>query len=620
MKKLYHHSHMTGHGCGCGRSSCNVCSHSHHNHHSSWGKDVYYGNDNLRRFFVSCGENFDAIIEKAFNFTADVKELFLEFEQETLEKFTSITVELNAIKIRLAALEAGGGTIDLTDILADIAALQGQMTTVISNIGTLSNLTTTAKTNLVAAINEIDADLTTLSTKIGDLSTLTTTNKTSVVNAINEVNAKVPVLGTLNNLPGVVTQATNFTDAINDRQPVWKKPTTITVGASQAAPFNNLETTITELSKYHFPEGNLILNLESATYTLTKNLAGIPNVYLQIKSLSNVNTDVTINTNGFRIYAGLFVRLYINALTITASTIPTTPGHNNMVLAENSGDIRLENLVVNFPNIDNTIFAVSSFGGKILGRILTLNTTLDTTKQKIAFQSQNGGNLIVNDFTVNNFSCVNYTISNSMSEFANTKFTNIYRTAFASIYNSNVIVTSNNDFDSSDNPTGFENTVNYGDTGYSVLVSGYNSNMFVDRIRVKNLGTVSNTKRIDDAGNVLSWEASLGLHSTHNSKIFAHLSHFDNFTRGINVERNGVVTMAGCKLINLNYYCYGYVGQISHSWTRKQNGTIGWSNVISKNPALTNSTNVGVLDSPFNYSNGFITFTGWSNNAPVEIG
>jgi hypothetical protein len=342
---------------------------------------------------------------------------------------------------------------------------------------------------------------------------------------------------------------------------------------------------------------------------------------LQIKSLSNVNTDVTINTNGFRIYAGLFVRLHINALTITASTIPTTPGQNNMVLAENSGDIRLENLVVNFPNIDNTIFAVSSFGGKILGRILTLNTTLDTTKQKIAFQSQNGGNLIVNDFTVNNFSCVNYTISNSMSEFANTKFTNIYRTAFASIYNSNVIVTSNNDFDSSDNPTGFENTVNYpNDIGYSVLVSGYNSNMFVDRIRVKNLGTVSNTKRIDDAGNVLSWNASLGLHSTHNSKIFAHLSHFDNFTRGINVERNSVVTISGCKLINLNYYIFGYVGQVSHSWTRKQNGTVVWSNVISKNPALTNSTNVGVLDSPFNYSNGFITFTGWSNSAPVEIG
>jgi hypothetical protein len=133
MKKLYHHSHMTGHGCGCGRSSCNVCTLSHRSSCTSWGKDVFYGNDNLRRFFVSCGENFDAIIEKAFNYAADIKELLLEFEQETLEKFTAFTVELNAIKIRLAALEAGGSG-DLTDILADIAALQGQMTTVISNI------------------------------------------------------------------------------------------------------------------------------------------------------------------------------------------------------------------------------------------------------------------------------------------------------------------------------------------------------------------------------------------------------------------------------------------------------------------------------------------------------
>jgi hypothetical protein len=609
---------MTGHGCGCGRSSCNVCSHSHHNHHSSWGKDVYYGNDNLRRFFVSCGENFDAIIEKAFNYAADIKELLLEFEQETLEKFTAFTVELNAIKIRLAALEAaGGGTVDLTDILADIAALQGQMTTVINNIGTLSNLTTTTKTNLVAAINEIDADLTTLSTKIGDLSTLTTTNKTSVVNAINEVNAKVPVLGTLNNLPGVVTQATNFTDAINDRQPVWKKPTTITVGASQTTPFNNLETAIEELKKYHFPEGRIILNLESATYTLTKNLIVEENLpILTLKSTTGNKADVTIDLKGFLVNVREKGTLRFQDLTIT-----NTVDIANYLTTNSAGSLNLDNVNINTFNHNHTVITAGGTLSRVFYNNLTINTTLDNTKEKTGFYVANTASMVGTNLVINNYATVVIVTSNSQAEMGGVQFTNIYRLAFLTDANSSLMISGNNDFDASDNPTGFENTVNYpNDIGYYVFTSVNNSNLIVSKVRVKNLGVVSNTKRIDDSGNVLSWEASIALVSSYNSNLSAGLCHFDNFTRGINVERNGVVTMAGCKLINLNYYCYGYVGQISHSWTRKQNGTIGWSNVISKNPALTNSTNVGVLDSPFNYSNGFITFTGWSNNAPVEIG
>ena len=48
-------------------------------------------------------------------------------------------------------------------------------------IGTLTSLTTTAKTNLVAAVNEVDA-------AIGTLAELTTTEKGTAVGAINEVN------------------------------------------------------------------------------------------------------------------------------------------------------------------------------------------------------------------------------------------------------------------------------------------------------------------------------------------------------------------------------------------------------------------------------------------------
>ncbi len=56
-------------------------------------------------------------------------------------------------------------------------------------IGTLTSLTTTAKTNLVAAVNEVDAHADEAATAIGTLTSLTTTAKTNLVAAVNEVDS-----------------------------------------------------------------------------------------------------------------------------------------------------------------------------------------------------------------------------------------------------------------------------------------------------------------------------------------------------------------------------------------------------------------------------------------------
>lgn len=65
-----------------------------------------------------------------------------------------------------------------------------------NQIGNLSQLSTTAKTDLVSAINEVDGDITNVDGKVGTLSSLTTTDKTDLVSAINEVNAKpIPTIG-----------------------------------------------------------------------------------------------------------------------------------------------------------------------------------------------------------------------------------------------------------------------------------------------------------------------------------------------------------------------------------------------------------------------------------------
>ena len=56
-------------------------------------------------------------------------------------------------------------------------------------IGTLTSLTTTAKTNLVAAVNEVDSHADTANAAIGTLAELTTTEKGTAVGAINEVDS-----------------------------------------------------------------------------------------------------------------------------------------------------------------------------------------------------------------------------------------------------------------------------------------------------------------------------------------------------------------------------------------------------------------------------------------------
>ena len=90
--------------------------------------------------------------------------------------------------------------------------------TITSNIGNLSNLTTTDKTSTVGAINEVKGVADTNTTNIGTLSNLTTTEKTNTVGAINEVkglaDTNTTSIGTLSNL--TTTEKSNIVGAINE--------------------------------------------------------------------------------------------------------------------------------------------------------------------------------------------------------------------------------------------------------------------------------------------------------------------------------------------------------------------------------------------------------------------
>ena len=78
----------------------------------------------------------------------------------------------------------------IKDISEKINAVNTDITEVEEEIGTLTDLTTTAKNNLVSAINELVANA-------GSLASLSTTAKTNLVSAINEIFSFVNPLATI---------------------------------------------------------------------------------------------------------------------------------------------------------------------------------------------------------------------------------------------------------------------------------------------------------------------------------------------------------------------------------------------------------------------------------------
>ena len=114
---------------------------------------------------------------------------------------------------------------DMSKIDAGIHAAKSEADNNATSIGTLSSLTTTAKTDLVSSINEVDADvatntnniatntsnIATNTTHIGTVTNLTTTAKTDLVVAANEINAKVGNLSSL-----TTTDKNSTVGAINE--------------------------------------------------------------------------------------------------------------------------------------------------------------------------------------------------------------------------------------------------------------------------------------------------------------------------------------------------------------------------------------------------------------------
>lgn len=126
------------------------------------------------------------------------------------------------------------------------AVLQAQITTNFNNIGTLQELTTDAKDDLVKAINEVDAHADANKSEIGNLSTLTTDEKTTIVGAINEVDAHADAnKAEIGNLSALTTdEKATLVGAINEVDNHADNATTLANNAVATA--NNAVATANE--------------------------------------------------------------------------------------------------------------------------------------------------------------------------------------------------------------------------------------------------------------------------------------------------------------------------------------------------------------------------------------
>lgn len=188
---------------------------------------------------------------------------------------------------------------------------------------------------------------------------------------------------------------------INKKQPVWQGSATITIGASQTAPFNNINTALAELSKYHFNNSTITLNLEDGIYTLNSQsefgaLLQDKN-FLEIQSLSGIKENVTIKGSagqgvhsfsiGFIIFRNLTLASENNAAIIGLFATGAFASLINVKITNNSSS--------------SNLFAVSE-GATLLMTNCTF-VDLNTTNTQAFLVAERKGNILItgSTFTVN---------------------------------------------------------------------------------------------------------------------------------------------------------------------------------------------------------------------------
>jgi hypothetical protein len=444
-------------------------------------------------------------------------------------------------------------------------------------------------------------------------------------NSTTIVATGTPVTTALNNIWNYIKCWYNdLEDLINDRQPVWKLSNTILVGPSQPAPFNTLPTALDEIAKYHFAKEEVIISLQTGTYTLSTNLL-ITNKFqynLIFQSQTGNKNDVIINT-------GLSAIVVTNQAAFTMRNLTLTSAVENLsgLQISNLSKVLMNNCTVFLPTqTTNNNYYYISINEKAELQLdnIEFNTTLNNTKVKVPFYVSTFASLRADNCKFNNFSSICINDVSSSSYFGNVQFGNIYGVVFASLNNSNIIVSGDNQFDGEYTPTGYENQVDYLPlSGLTVFFASGNSSIIVNALRVRNQNStaIPNILYIEDGpiGTVINATGNKCLLAEANSKIVSTLSYFENFVGPVNPNRNGIISLFGNVFADVAYGVNGYVGQLSYNTASTIGFPLGMSNLFIKDASVTLQTNPGVLNKPFAYDDQSVNFSGWSPNLQPTI-
>ena len=292
-------------------------------------------------------------------------------------------------------------------IKVDASALETQITKNADAIGTLTNLTTTEKGNLVGAVNEVkgtaDAALGLANTNkasIGTLTNLTTTEKGNLVGAVNEVkgtadaaqtkaddaftqaNTNKASIGTLTNL--TTTEKGNLVGAVNEVKGSVDAANTAIAGKADLG----------------------LSNINAAGETVIKNLAkteagAIVNVQLGDLSTEKYYVDAGKKVNENISALDKQVKVNADAITAVDSKIGDLSADGHYILKSNKVAQNLSALDTNLYNVDNRVgtftpgstYNYISAGNNVIDNLIALDKKVAENKVAIAGSAFDGSKL-----------------------------------------------------------------------------------------------------------------------------------------------------------------------------------------------------------------------------------
>ena len=306
-------------------------------------------------------------------------------------------------------------------IKVDASALETQITKNADAIGTLTNLTTTEKGNLVGAVNEVkgtaDAALGLANTNkasIGTLTSLTTTEKSNLVGAVNEVKgtadaAKTTADNAQTKANDAFTQATTNKNSIGTLTNLTTTEKGNLVGAvnevkgtadSALAQANTNTTAIAGKADLG------LSNINAAGETVIKNLAkteagAIVNVQLGDLSTEKYYVDAGKKVNENISALDKQVKVNADAITAVDSKIGDLSADGHYILKSNKVAQNLSALDTNLYNVDNRVgtftpgstYNYISAGNNVIDNLIALDKKVAENKATIAGSAFDGSKL-----------------------------------------------------------------------------------------------------------------------------------------------------------------------------------------------------------------------------------